>query len=136
MSDNILSQNLRQKSSWKNTSTPDTDSNKIQLASQGTSVIPDFEFSHNFAVYNTPVGNVQPVTINSPVRAEDRSLIVFTLDNSNNTGSKTFTFSGSYDFLDEPGVLSYTLAAGAVRVWYGSVYNGRVCFRKGLDSSL
>jgi hypothetical protein len=136
MSDNILSQNLRQKSSWKNTSTPDTDSNNIQLASQGTSVIPDFEFSHNFAVYNSPVGNVQPVIINAPIRAEDRSLIVITLDNSNNTGSKTFTFTGTYDFLDEPGVLAYTLAAGAVKVWYGSVYSGRVCLRKGSDSTL
>jgi len=134
--DLILGQNKRKKTSWRSTAAPDTDSNIINLTSQGTNVIPDLEFSHNFLKYISPVGNAQSVAIQSPVRWEDRSLQVLKLDNSNNTSPKTFTFSAAYDFLDEPGVLIYTLSPGSVKVWYGAVFNGRICFRVSVDTSL
>lgn len=134
--DLILGQNMRKKSSWKSVAAPDTDSNIINLTPQGTNVTPDLEFSHNYLRYVSPVGNVQTVTINSPIRWEDRSLQILILDNSNNSAPKTFNFSGAYDFLDDTGVFSYTLSGGSVRVWYGAVFNGRICFRTSVETSI
>jgi hypothetical protein len=134
--DLILGQNLRKQTSWRSTAAPDTDSNFVNLTVQGTNVVPDLQFSHNFLTYISQPGNSQTVTFQSPIRIEDRSLVVLILDNSNNTANKVFNFTNIYDFLDDVGITSYTILPGQTLVWYGTTINGRVCLAESIESTL
>ncbi len=130
LSGNILGQSTRNKKLLNNIAAPDTDSREIELVGMGVTVTPDVFEDHSRMKYTVPVGNVQPVTFNVPVHQEDRSLFWLLIDNSNNTGSKVFTFGADYNFLDDPtGNNIYTVTAGSKLIWYGCMISGEVYLR-------
>jgi len=115
---------------------PDTDSREIRIMG-GDQVIPNLMFDHSYLTYVAPVANGLPVQFSYPTKAENRSLHHVCLDNSNNTVSKTFTFSPEYVFLDDMTNTSktYVVNAGKKQIWFGTIINGKFYLRVESDST-
>jgi hypothetical protein len=133
----ILEQSTRNNKVLKNVATPDTDSRSIELVTQGLSVYPDLMHDHTRMKYTVAPGQNQPVSINSPINLEDRTLHWLELDNSNNTGSKVFTFNSSHVLLDDLSNVtrSYTITGGKLMSWFGTLSDGIFYWRLSSEST-
>jgi hypothetical protein len=132
---NSLGQSTMNKKAKKIFDQPDTDCRLIKYINGATSIYPNLMHDHTKIEYVAPTANLLEVNFYAPINTEDRTLHYLTLDNSNNTGSKTFVFSNDYVFLDDLGVNEYTLIAGQKLVWYGTYTNGKLRFRVSSEST-
>jgi len=128
---NNLGQSTRNPKAMKQFNAPDTDSRLIKVTNGDTAVYPNFMHDHTRYEYIVPTGNLVVVNFYAPINTEDRGLHWITLDNSNNTGDKTFVFSADYIFLDDPTNLTntYVVTAGDKQVWYGTWAGGKLHLR-------
>jgi hypothetical protein len=133
--DTILGQSTKNPNAMKVFNKPDTDSRYIRITGGESTITPNLMHDHSFIYYVAPIGNVQNVNFYYPIKAENRSLHNLTLDNSNNTASKTFTFSNEYIFLDDLGNNTYVVDAGKKQVWFGVIINGKFYLRVESDST-
>lgn len=114
----------------------DENTREITLIDSSTTIDIDTYNDSSFITYIAPSGNTSPVTFNSILNLDENSLHVFTLDNSGNPlGSKLFTFSNNYVFLDNPSQNIYTVAATKKLVFYGAGKNGKLNLRVSYDST-
>jgi hypothetical protein len=121
---------------YNNISVPDTDSRGIELNRQGLNVTPNLNYDHTRLQYTAPVNNTQPVSINTFLNGDERSLHTFILNNSANSTSKNFIFSPSYVFLDDAVVSNTkTVDAGKTAVYYGCIILGKMYFRVSVEST-
>jgi len=119
-------------------SAPDTDSRLIKVVNGATSVTPNLMYDHTRFEYIIPTGNSAVVNFNPPINTEDRGLHWLVLDNSNNSVvNKTFVFSASYVFLDDPLNLTNTYIINATKkmVWFGAFIDGKLQFRVASEST-
>ena len=134
---NTLGQSSVNKNALKQFQHPDTDSRLIKVVNGATSVAPNLMHDHTRFEYISPTGNVSTVNFNNPINTEDRGLHYLTLDNSNNTGAKTFVFSPAYVFLDDPSNLTntYIVQASKKLIWYGTFTDGKLQLRLSSEST-
>jgi hypothetical protein len=134
---NILGQSSKNPNAMKVFNKPDTDARLISITGDSSTIEPNLMFDHAIIVYTSPIGNVTPVSFLKPnAKYENRTLLSLTLNNTQNTGSKTFVFSPEYKFLDDVGVNTYTIPAGKSAVWYGAIINNRIYLRVQSDSTI
>ena len=133
----VLGQSLFSKSGTSINNAPDTDSRYIDYKTNDTTISPNFSHDHTRINYMAPVGDTNTVTFIAPTNTEPRSLHWLSIDNSNNTGSKTFVFSADYVFLDDLAntARTYTIDGGATLVWYGTYYDNKLRLRVASESN-
>jgi hypothetical protein len=134
---NSLGQSTANAKAKKPYNLPDNDSEWIIITNGDTAVYPNLVHDHTRMEYICPVGNLVTVNFYAPINTEDRGLHWIVIDNSNNTGNKTFIFSGDYIFLDDPSNLTntYILAAGKKLIWYGTYTGGKLQLRVASEST-
>jgi hypothetical protein len=130
----VLGQSTLNPKSAKPNAAPDTNTRFIKLRGSGV-ISPDFLYDHTFLEYISPVGDTSLVNFEKPINAEDRSLHWLVLDNSNNSGSKTFTFSKDYVFLDNISANTYSVDGGKKQIWYGTYSSGKLQLRVASEST-
>jgi hypothetical protein len=102
----------------------------------GENITPNFLNAHAFVNYVAPTGDISGVTFNPPIKTVNRSLFNLSLDNSNNTANKVFTFHSDYVFLDEPtGTSIITVTGGKTQKWFGAVIGTKLYLREQSNST-
>lgn len=135
---NILGQSSANNKARTQFNVPDTDSRLIKITNGLNPVSPNLMHDHTRLEYISPTGNVATVNFYAPTNTEDRGLHWLVLDNSNNTGNKTFVFSADYVFLDDPAntANSYTITPNDKMVWFATWTNGKLYLRKASESTM
>ena len=135
---NVLGQSAGNDKSKQKFNAPDTDSRYIKVTNGVLTVTPNLMHDHTIYEYIAPTGNAGTVNFYAPVNTEDRGLHWLVLDNSNNTVSKTFVFSGDYIFLDDPTNVanSYTITPNNKMVWIATFTSGKLYLLKASESTM
>jgi len=134
----VLGQSIFSKAGTSTNNAPDTDSRYIKYSNNDALIFPNLSHDHTRIHYISLSGNTQAVTFSAPINTEDRTLHWFSIDNTNNSAPKTFTFSADYIFLDDLDntARSYSVPAGNIFVWYGTYYDGKLRLRVASESDL
>jgi hypothetical protein len=131
----ILGQNIVNPASKRQFQSPDTDAREIVLMASDSNIDVNLGFDHAFITIKVPVNsNLSTFNVNSFLKADNRSLINLTLDNSGNASSKTFVFTNDFKFLDDPSS-SILVNPGKIQIWYGAIVNGKIYLRVQSDST-
>jgi len=131
-----MKENKRNPRFFNNISHPDTDSRGIELNIQGLNVIPNLMFDHTRMQYTVAVGDLNPVSMQNFINADERSLHTLVLNNSANIGAKNFIFTKNYVFLDDTIVSNTkTIDAGKTAVYFGTITLGKMYLRTSVEST-